>query len=95
MPGSNRKEISFRTEPARRKAGRRSYYERVTRCDSKTHVNADSGGEQDLLYVSRAYLSNAMFVYHHVFTDGRIYLKNLSTNVGIVDELNLLDFFED
>jgi hypothetical protein len=47
------------------------------------------------LFISRSYLSNQVLVYLRDPLDGRIHLENLSTNVGIVDELNSFDFVED
>lgn len=86
------KEVSFRTKEALDAANGRSYRERMIFCNSR-YVEPDN--EPIFLYISRAYLSNQVFVYQHDLSDGKIYLENLSTDISIVDELNSFDFVED
>lgn len=71
----------------------RSYYERMTFCYSKR--NPGSPGNK--VYISRAYRSNHVFVYTVDSSNGKIYLHNMSGNVGlnIVDEFNTFDVVED
>lgn len=86
------REISFRTAEAIREAGHRRYVERMTLCRS-IYVDSDEG--DSLIFISRAYISNQVFVYEFDSLDNEVYLENLSTNISIVDELNSFDLIED
>lgn len=87
----SKEEVSFRTVEAITKAAGKPYFERMTLCRLE-YENFREG--KCFLYISRAYLSNAVFVYRRDPTDGKIYLENLSTNISIVDEINSFDLVE-
>lgn len=76
------KRISFRTPEGKKEAADGAYFERVTLCHS-TYVNSDLG--EMVLYISRGYESNRIFVYRHNVDDS-IYLENLSTNIDVVED---------
>lgn len=84
-------QVSFRTKEALEVADD-LYYEKMIPCESRY---ADIRRGQSLMYISRAYKSNEVFVYTLDFSDGNIYLENLSTNISIIDEINSFDFVED
>lgn len=87
-----KEKVSFKTTEAIAEAAGKSYYERMIRCRS-TYI-APLESDTSFLFISRAYLSNAVFVYRENPIDKKIYLENLSTNVSIVDEINSFDFVE-
>jgi hypothetical protein len=64
----------------------------MTLCYSKYE---DPPNENIEWYISRSYFSNAVYVYIRDPYNGKIYLENLSFNIGVVDELNLFDFVEE
>ena len=84
-------EISFRSIEALEEAGTESFYERMTQCYSEFLEPPEDPSD---LYISRAYLSNAIFVYRRDPYDDKIYLENVSTNISIVDELNTFNIVE-
>ena len=83
-------EVSFRTVEGLRETAGRIYHERMMFC-SVEYSSLLGGGS--FLYISRAYRSNEVFVYHRN-SDGMIYLENLSSNVSVADEINSFDFVE-
>lgn len=87
-----KEEVSFRTEEGMKKAAGKSYVEQMTRCHSM--ISGFPEIEDASIYISRAYLSNTVFVYRRDSNDGKIYLENLSVNISVVDELNSFDFVE-
>ena len=84
-------EVSFKSTEAKDMTEGRTYKERIIECESR-YV---SRIEKISLYVSRAYLSNVVFVYRRDSLDHRMYLVNMLSDVSITDELNSFDFFED
>lgn len=87
--------VSFRTTEAIKEVtfnGSSTYFERMMPC-SLYHPQPDED-ETVTLYISRAYMSNQVFVYRLNPTTNEIFLENLSFNVSILDELNSFDFPE-
>jgi len=83
--------VSFRTAEGVIAAAGKSFHERLMPCQF-TPIDSE---EESFLFISRAYMSNQVFVYRRDLGNGKIYLENLSSNVSIVDELNSFDFVED
>lgn len=75
-------QISFRTTDANLRSVGKEYHERIVVCP----VRIIDSSHQTRVYISRAYKSNEVFVYLRDPSDGRLYLENLSVNVGIVHE---------
>lgn len=99
--------VSFKTREVSEETKKNSYYERMILCplesvdrtEEHSYLNVEhvdpNNKKSVLLYISRAYQSNQVFVYLYNFSDQKIYLENLSTNICVVDELNSFDFVED
>ena len=85
------RKVSFQTQNAKKEEAGVAYYELMTLCNLSWIDRRES---DRFLYISRAYKSNAIFVYRDAPSPGKIYLHNLSINIDIVDELNSFDFVE-
>ena len=88
------RKISFRRREVAKKVTKKlsGYFERVTLCRSQ-HPGP-SRKDDTQLFISRAYMSDRIFVYRLDPTSNRLYLENLSINVSIVDELNSFELPE-
>ena len=75
------KEIAFQTEGAIKKSVSLKYQEWMLICEA---VKIDSK-DKTYYFVSRAYRSNQVFISNSDALDGRVYLVNLSTHIGIRD----------
>ena len=88
-------EVSFkrtRDEEKGAESAPRSFYERLLPC---RFPKVWPRNEEAIFYISRAYRSNQVFVYSRDPESRKIYPRNISTDVDIVDELNIFDFVED
>lgn len=79
----HRLEVSFRTEQARKELRNISekYYEWMTPCKARD-VYTD---KEVYFFISRAYVSNQVFIYDVGDSFGTVYLENLSTHISVID----------
>ena len=85
--------VSFRTEEGMDESAGKSYRERMACCFC---INTRQMLAETYVYISRAYMSNRIFIYRHDTSDHeKIYLETVMTNLNVVDELNSFDFVED
>ena len=70
-------------------------YERMALCECTSMSQPLKGEPRNEIYVSRAYMSNQVFIYRKHPTSRKYYAVDLLTDVSIVDEVNSLDFPED
>ena len=78
------RQLSFKTEEARREAAGKTYYENMISCEARTKKS----NQGIAYYISRAYRHHEVFVYN-VDRSTRIetvYLENLSINVNVIEE---------